>query len=136
MMLDFVWICWVLITVVVIFMMGKKRRFVTRKLSGKYVVVNRIRSKVVKICILISTFVFSVILCVESCIGIAHILTEARSSVSLLTKIGGFFLPFVVIMMIHCYFDILRFAFNEASRLNDRAIKDCLIQCTLENEEF
>ena len=135
MMLDFVWICWALITVVVIFMMGKKRRFVTRKLSGKYVVVNRIRSKVVKICILVFTLVFSVIILVESLIGIVQVLTGAER-VNLLTRIGGFFLPVVVVMMVYFYFEILRFVFNEASRLNDKTIKDCLIQCALKNEEF
>lgn len=131
MMLDFVWILWMVVTVVAVFMMGKKRRFVTRKLSGKYVVVNRIRSKVVKICILVFTLVFSVMILVESLIGITHILT-GRSSVNLLTKIGGFLLPVVVVMMVYFYFEILRFVFNEASRLNDKVVKNALLQHTME----
>ena len=94
-------------------------------------VVNRIRSKVVKICILVFTLVFSVIILVESLIGITHILT-GRSSVNLLTKIGGFLLPVVVVMMVYFYFEILRFVFNEASRLNDKVVKNALLQHAME----
>ena len=123
------WIICMIVSVFLITVVGFYRRFVTTKLSGKVLIVNRIRLRTVRLMLVVFTSVFAIVF------GLDVILFATKHATGLPVFYSilywGFWIGLIVVMTIlyHC---MLCFLYNKAVQENDKEIKEELIRLMLE----
>lgn len=116
-----IWIIWLVVSTFVITAVGLHKRFVTTKLSGKVVVVDRIPFKAVKYMVTIFTVVFALLLGGDN---LFYTLADARFSFA--SNFWYWFLcrmPFVLFVVV-VYRCALCFLYNYSRKENDKDVKD------------
>ena len=116
-----IWIVWLMLSTFAISAVGLHKKFVTTKISGKVVVVDRISFKAVKYMVTIFTVVFALLLGGDN---LFYTLADARFSFA-----SNFWywvlcrMPFVLLAVV-VYRCTLCFLYNYSRKENDDDIKD------------
>ena len=117
---------WVFATIGGAIVMGWYQKFATTRLrSNRMVVVTRIRTKTANIIAYIATIIFGILLVVRSFIVIAQLLSNQPLQGSLIARSGAF-MPFMLAALIYCYNSALCLAFNEASRIHEKMLREAI----------
>ena len=115
------WIIWLCVSMFMVGTIGLYKKFVTTKLSGKVLIVDRLSMKTVRITILVATAVFAVLLGVDNLIALI-----GHTNQSLWFEILYWIfvrLPIIVVVTI-CYRFALCFVYNKAREVNEEEIKE------------
>lgn len=131
--MDFYWILvvWVVISIVVMFLMGRYRKFVTKKLSGKIVIVTRIRVRCAKITMLLSIIVATVTFI--AIFGTDIMKISGGNDLPEYVKTLWYLFPLFTMMVVYCYYSLLRFVYEEASKLNGQEVKEEIVRYMCEH---
>lgn len=121
------WLIWLLLTVFLAYLAGRKRRFVTRRMSGKVIVVTRLKIRTMKIAVAVATAVFAVMVMMESLRGLLQAIKDSLPA-DTSSEWAIILLPIAVVIVVYFYHCLLCLVFNEANKANERRIKKEIVR--------